>query len=1054
MPNNNNNTESSSSSSSSSSRTTERYTHYWDSLLLEEYRVATSEWKERRRRCSPQSLEQRGLAILQAFAIPDSEVLGEKTVRIHNGQENMGEYNRSRNRYYRPWKELFGKGDVLEMSTLSSSSSSSQQSFRKECLVMDVGENWMIVSVGKSWPSGLWESRKGNSGRNGKSSFGRSSSNSNDQSSSSSSYGLPIRLDKTPNGAALIPLRAQRKALQQIREGKGGAIAEWFSTTMLDLPTTITRSGSSSRRSTTTTTTTKNNNNNNNTRKRKRKRKRKWWATQIPHHFEVRVDDSEDNNKSRRIKVALEKATERIIMKYTGNQKRRTKKKRSCYLSPNQSQKDAITYALSRRVSSIQGPPGTGKTRVAALLIATALDYHAHHQNYATATNQDPFRVLGVAHSNGAADVLLDALLELGIPAIRYGRPAIVSSNVKHRTTIALAEKMPQVLALRREQQLMLREERDRESSNNNNNNHNRRNIEWELQHCIEEAQDLLLQTAPVIITSCIGAYQLSVRQQQDNNNNGIDNKNNNKEDTSTLRSQSQSKARPLFSLVVVDEAAQCTEPGLLCALVASKTEQVVLVGDTKQLPPTVASSSQEIRQQLGISPMDRLEKENWLAAPLDNDTNKEQQQQSQSHTNNNNNQKNKARSTTLQVQYRMRPALMTFPSNYFYNGIVTSIQESSLSSSMTTSTTTTTTTTTTSPKYSPSTIPSLPPPILPPAGFKWPVSTVPLAFISIGAGSAEVIHRDDNEGMNSRSSSSSRSSNNNGGRTGASSSVSSSLSCSGRSNPMEAKRIAQIVINLLVVAARTETETEIETETETETETGGECNNPTNTNTMNEDVVTAAQICILTPYSKQVQVIRSTLQQEALLLRQRTSKKPLSSSSSSMTNTTSMSFIDSKSATTSSSATSTSSISTISSNIIKAIMNDEIRIGTIDSFQGQECDIVLFSAVRSNSYQELGFVRDPRRLCVALTRARKGLIVVGDATTLQHSRDWKAFINYCHSQHCVINDDDNDNDNDNNNVDNDNDNDNDTDHSRDKRAASVLLDPDDEFLGLFSSSS
>jgi len=80
----------------------------------------------------------------------------------------------------------------------------------------------------------------------------------------------------------------------------------------------------------------------------------------------------------------------------------------------------------------------------------------------------------------------------------------------------------------------------------------------------------------------------------------------------------------------------------------------------------------------------------------------------------------------------------------------------------------------------------------------------------------------------------------------------------------------------------------------------------------------------------------------------------------------------------------------------------------------------------------------------------------------LQHSRDWKAFINYCHSQHCVINDDD-DNDNDNNNVDNDNDkvdNDddnvdvNDTDHLRDKRATQVLLDPDDEFLGLFSSSS
>ncbi|OEU12767.1 hypothetical protein FRACYDRAFT_163510, partial [Fragilariopsis cylindrus CCMP1102] len=93
--------------------------------------------------------------------------------------------------------------------------------------------------------------------------------------------------------------------------------------------------------------------------------------------------------------------------------------------------------------------------------------------------------------------------------------------------------------------------------------------------------------------------------------------------------------------------------------------------------------------------------------------------------------------------------------------------------------------------------------------------------------------------------------------------------------------------------------------------------------------------ICILTPYSKQVQLLRSTLQQEAFS----------------------------------------------TNNIMKLINN--IRIGTIDSFQGQECDIVLFSSVRSNTINELGFVRDPRRLCVALTRARKGLVVVGDSSCL-----------------------------------------------------------------------
>lgn len=57
-----------------------------------------------------------------------------------------------------------------------------------------------------------------------------------------------------------------------------------------------------------------------------------------------------------------------------------------------------------------------------------------------------------------------------------------------------------------------------------------------------------------MIITSCIDAYQLSMRQQQQQD---------------TLRSQSQAR-RPIFPLVMVDEAAQCTDPGLVCALVAS----------------------------------------------------------------------------------------------------------------------------------------------------------------------------------------------------------------------------------------------------------------------------------------------------------------------------------------------------------------------------------------------------------------------------------------------------------------------------------------------------
>jgi superfamily I DNA and/or RNA helicase len=65
------------------------------------------------------------------------------------------------------------------------------------------------------------------------------------------------------------------------------------------------------------------------------------------------------------------------------------------------------------------------------------------------------------------------------------------------------------------------------------------------------------------------------------------------------------------------------------------------------------------------------------------------------------------------------------------------------------------------------------------------------------------------------------------------------------------------------------------------------------------------------------------------------------------------------------------------------ANFNENIQIHTVDGFQGQERDIIYISLVRSNNDSEIGFLADTRRMNVALTRARKKLVVVCDSATL-----------------------------------------------------------------------
>ena len=59
------------------------------------------------------------------------------------------------------------------------------------------------------------------------------------------------------------------------------------------------------------------------------------------------------------------------------------------------------------------------------------------------------------------------------------------------------------------------------------------------------------------------------------------------------------------------------------------------------------------------------------------------------------------------------------------------------------------------------------------------------------------------------------------------------------------------------------------------------------------------------------------------------------------------------------------------------------LSVGTVDSFQGQERDIIAISLTRSNPHGDIGFLADIRRMNVGMTRARRKLLLVGDASTL-----------------------------------------------------------------------
>ncbi len=260
----------------------------------------------------------------------------------------------------------------------------------------------------------------------------------------------------------------------------------------------------------------------------------------------------------------------------------------------NESQRNAVESAIGKRLTLIQGPPGTGKTHTAVQLLRTLVKM-----------GRGP--ILATAESNVAVDNLLEGLLDNGVNAIRIGRPVKVREGLREATLDAILKNHPaqeEIEFIRKENEAVKRglsglRGKDKGLAHKEVNNNYK-----EIRRLERTMIDGVLDGAEVICTTTIGSGHKLLGNRR-------------------------------FPVILMDEATQASEPSALVPITRG-CRQLILVGDHKQLPPTVISREAE-RGGLGRSLFDRLIK---CGMPTH----------------------------MLTTQYRMHPTIREFPSARFYD--------------------------------------------------------------------------------------------------------------------------------------------------------------------------------------------------------------------------------------------------------------------------------------------------------------------------------------------------------------------------------------------------